>query len=234
VSETADLYVWLVLPYVAMALFVGGHVWRYRKDQLGWTSRSTQLLERRMLAWGSNLFHWGAIAAIAGHVLGILIPASWTSAIGMSESTYHDLSAIAGGIAGAVCLAGLFILCYRRATVARVRVTTSRTDLAVYILLAALIGLGTFLTYRFNVYGSGYDYRATVGPWFRSLFHDPKPELMSQAPVAYQVHAALAWALFALWPFSRLVHVWSIPVQYLGRPYVLYRRRYLPARPTGR
>ena len=229
-SRTADLYVWLVLPYASMALFAGGHVWRYRKDQLGWTSHSTQLLESRLLAWGSNLFHWGAIAVILGHVLGILVPASATRAVGVSERAYHHLAGIGGGIAGLICLCGLAILAYRRAAVARIRVTTSTADVAVYVLLAILILLGVGEAIGYNVFGPGYNYRVSVGPWFRSLFHDPKPELMSQSPVVYQLHAAIPWVLYALWPFSRLVHVWSIPFQYVGRPYILYRRRYATSR----
>ena len=227
-SGAADTYVWLVLPYVATALFLGGHVWRYRRDQLGWTSRSTQILESRLLAWGSNLFHWGAIAVILGHVAGILVPASTTRSLGISERAYHHLAGIGGGIAGVVCLVGLLILIYRRASVARVRVTTSTADVVVYALITVLVVLGVVEAVGYNVFGPGYDYRPSVGPWFRSLFHDPQPELMSGAPVVYQVHAALPWVLYALWPFSRLVHAWSIPFQYLGRPYVLYRRRYAP------
>ncbi len=215
-----------MLPYAATALFLGGHVWRYRRDQLGWTSRSTQILESRLLAWGSNLFHWGAIAVIIGHIVGILVPASTTRSLGVSEGAYHHLAGIGGGIAGIVCLVGLLILIYRRSAVARVRVTTSSADVVVYVLITVLVVLGVVEAVGYNVLGPGYDYRQSVGPWFRSLFHDPKPGLMSGAPVVYQVHAALPWALYALWPFSRLVHAWSIPVQYLGRPYVLYRRRY--------
>jgi nitrate reductase gamma subunit len=233
VSRTADLYVWLVLPYASMAVFVVGHIWRYRKDQLGWTSRSTQLLESRMLAWGSNLFHWGAIGVILGHVLGILVPSSLTESAGVSERAYHHLAGIGGGIAGSICLVGLLILVYRRSLVARIRVTTTTADVAVYVLLTILIVLGVVEAVGWNVFGPGYNYRLSVGPWFRSLFYDPKPQLMADAPIVYQLHAALAWALYALWPFSRLVHAWSIPFQYLGRPYVLYRRRYA-ARPAGR
>ena len=233
-SRSAELYVWLVLPYAATAIFVSGLVWRYRRDQFGWTSRSTQLLESRLLAWGSNLFHWGAIGVILGHVLGILVPARTTKAVGISESAYHHLAGIGGGIAGLACLAGLAILAYRRTAVARIRVTTSAADVAVYALLALLVVLGEIEALGYNVFGlgngSGYNYRESVSPWFRSLFHDPKPELMSDAPVVYQLHAAVAWALYALWPFSRLVHAFSIPFQYLGRPYVLYRRRYAAAR----
>ncbi|HEU5362390.1 MAG TPA: respiratory nitrate reductase subunit gamma [Gaiellaceae bacterium] len=237
-SHRAELYVWLVLPYAAMAIFAAGLVWRYRRDQFGWTSRSTQLLESRLLAWGSNLFHWGAIGVILGHVLGILIPVRTTKALGISESAYHHLAGIGGGIAGLICLAGLVILAWRRGMVARIRVTTSTADVAVYALLALLIVLGQIEALGYNVFGlgsgSGYNYRTTVSPWFRSLFHDPKPELMSGAPVVYQLHAAVAWALYALWPFSRLVHAFSIPFQYLGRPYVLYRRRYAAARAQAR
>lgn len=72
--------------------------------------------------------------------------------------------------------------------------------------------------------GGRYDYRATVAVWFRGLFAaNPQPELMATAPLLYQVHAISAWFLFALWPFSRLVHAWSYPVLYLGRPWILYR-----------
>jgi nitrate reductase gamma subunit len=225
-SHRGDVFVWLVLPYVSITIFVVGHWWRYRTDQFGWTSRSTQLLESRLLAYGSTLFHWGALAVIGGHVVGILVPESLTARVGISESLYHHFSGVAGAIAGLVCLAGYAILAFRRSSVHRVRVTTTVTDVIVFVLLGALIVIGEAMTLGYNVLGSGYDYRATVGPWFRTLFYDPQPELMADAPVAYQVHAALPWLLYAVWPFSRLVHVWSIPLQYLGRPYILYRSRY--------
>lgn len=224
-------YVWVVGPYVAIAIFVAGHVWRYRVDQFGWTSRSTQMLESRWLAWGSNLFHYGALAAIGGHVLGILVPAQLTSYIGLTEDGYHLLSAAAGTTAGVVCAAGLVILVGRRLLFRRVLVTTSYTDMAVYLLLILIIGIGLYETIAYGALGGGYDYRATVAIWFRGLFLlSPHPELMAAAPFVYQLHAALAWVLFALWPFSRLVHAWSIPFQYLGRPYILYRRRFAVTR----
>jgi len=220
-------YIWVVWPYVAMVVFVVGHIWRYREDKFGWTSRSTQLLESRWLAWGSNLFHYGALAAIGGHVLGILVPAQLTAYVGVSEDRYHLLSAGAGTVAGVACAAGLVILVVRRLRFPRVRPTTSSTDLAVYLLLVVIIGLGLYETIAYSALGGGYDYRATVAIWFRGLFLlSPHPELMVSAPLVYQLHAAIAWLLFALWPFSRLVHAWSIPFQYIGRPYILYRRRF--------
>lgn len=231
--STLDIFLWVVIPYVTITIFVVGHVWRYRRDQFGWTSRSTQLLERRLLKWGSPLFHYGALAAIGGHVLGILIPKSATLALGIREHAYHLISAVAGVIAGATALLGLSILIYRRARVRRVSVTTSYVDLAVYTLLFATIALGMADTVFHNALGSGngYDYRHTVAIWFRGVFaFQDHAALMASVPLLYQIHVLSAWLIFALWPFSRLVHAWSIPLQYIGRPYILYRRRYQTAR----
>lgn len=226
-----DVVLWIIIPYLAIATFVLGHVWRYRYDKFGWTTRSTQMLESRWLAWGSNLFHYGALAAIGGHVLGILIPASWTAAVGIDESRYHLVSAGAGTAAGLVCAAGLVILVWRRLGFIRVWRTTTYVDMATYMLLIVIITLGLIDTIWFNTVQGGYDYRHTVAIWFRGIFLlDPRPDLMVTAPLIYQLHAASAWLLFALWPFSRLVHAWSLPFQYLGRPYILYRSRYSAAR----
>jgi nitrate reductase gamma subunit len=230
--SAVHLLLWVALPYAAIVLFLAGHVWRYHTDQYGWTARSTQLLESRQLKWGSILFHYGALAAIGGHVLGILVPASLTADVGVSEHSYHLLSAAAGTAAGIACGIGLVILAWRRATAPRVRATTTRMDICVYVLLGIVIGLGLAETIGRNTLGGGYDYRATVGVWFRSivLLH-PKPSAMVNAPVLYQLHAVAAWLVLAVWPFTRLVHAWSIPLQYLGRPYILYRRRWSPAKP---
>jgi respiratory nitrate reductase gamma subunit len=229
--SAGTILLWIVLPYVSVTIFVAGHVWRYRHDQFGWTSRSTQLLESRLLAWGSPLFHYGALAAIGGHVLGILIPPSATNAVGIHEHTYHLIAAIAGGIAGVATLVGFAILVYRRATVRRVAVTTTWLDLAAYGLLTITIGLGVFETLAIQAFGSSFEYRATIGQWFRHLLtFQPETHTVTGARLVFQIHAISAWPLYALWPFSRLVHAWSIPFQYLGRPYILYRRRYSTAR----
>jgi nitrate reductase gamma subunit len=231
--STSDIFLWVVIPYVAITIFIFGHIWRYRRDQFGWTSRSNQLLERRLLKWGSPLFHYGALAAIGGHVLGILIPKGATNAIGINEHAYHLISAIAGTIAGVATLVGLVILAYRRARVRRVTVTTSYVDLVVYALLFFVITIGLAATVFHNAFGvgNGYDYRHTVAIWFRGVFAlQDNARLMASVPLIYQIHVLAAWAILALWPFSRLVHAWSIPLQYLGRPYILYRRRYQTAR----
>jgi nitrate reductase gamma subunit len=228
--RAVHLLLWVALPYATIAIFLAGHVWRYRTDQYGWTTRSTQILESRWLKSGSPLFHLGALAAIGGHVLGILIPTSWTETAGVSGEAYHAISATAGTLAGIACAAGLVILIWRRAASPRVRVTTTRTDVLVYVLLALVIGLGLAETVGRNALGGGYDYRATVAVWFRSIvFFHPEPDAMVGAPILYQLHAVSAWLILAVWPFSRLVHAWSIPLQYIGRPYILYRRRWAPA-----
>jgi nitrate reductase gamma subunit len=223
-----EILLWVILPYVAMTTFVVGHWWRYRTDQFHWTSQSTQLFEHKILGWAGPAFHYGALAAVAGHVIGMLIPKSFTETIGISESAYRWISAIPGSIAAAVCAVGLVGLVYRRATNDRVRRTTSRTDLLVYFLLTVLIAIGGWLTFGHNLLTSSpYDYRESIAPWWRSLFTlQPDVQAAAGAATIYQVHAIVAWAFWALFPFSRLVHAWSIPVQYLGRPYILYRRRY--------
>ena len=194
-----NLWWWVILPYLAMVVFIVGHIWRWRYDQFGWTSRSTQLQERRLLKWGGPLFHYATFAAIAGHVIGILIPAWVTEAIGIPEPVYHWFSAGAGAAAAVGVLIGAMILVFRRLGVARVRATTSAVDYLALILLAVVVVLGMYETFAINLFGPGYDYRHTVSVWFRSLFvGDPAVRAITSAPIMYQVHAISAWAIFAV------------------------------------
>jgi len=216
----------VALPYLALGVFVVGQFWRWRYDQFGWTSRSTQLQERRLLKWGSPLFHYGTFAAIAGHIIGILIPQRWTTAIGIPESAYRWFSATAGTLAAVLVIGGVVVLASRRLFVPRVRATTAPIDYVTLILLLIIILTGIAPTIGVNLFGHGYDYRTTVAPWFRGLFSfTPHTQAIAHAPVIYQVHAAAAWLIWGLWPFSRLVHAWSYPLWYLWRPYIVYRSR---------
>jgi nitrate reductase gamma subunit len=221
-----SVLLYAVLPYAALAVFAIGTAWRYRNDQYGWGARSTQFLESRVLRFGSTIFHLGVLAAIGGHVLGILVPQSWTAAVGLSDSAYHVL-AVAGGVsAGGAVAAGFLALLYRRLRFPRVRVTTTRMDLAVFALLA--VGIVTGLLATLTNLGDSVDYRETVAPYFRQIFVlDPKPELMTGDGVSliFQIHVVGVWFLYALWPFTRLVHVWSIPVDFLRRSPIPYRSR---------
>lgn len=222
---TWHLWWWVILPYAAIVVFVVGHIWRWRYDQFGWTSRSTQLQERRLLKWGSPLFHYATFAAIAGHVLGILVPKAFTDWLGIPESFYQKLSAIAGSAAAIGVLIGGGILLLRRATVPRVRATTSAVDYLALILLGIIVILGIYLTLGIED-PTHYEYRSTVGVWFRSLFAlHPNVHAIVGAPLMYQIHAVAAWAIFLVWPFSRLVHAWSFPLWYLWRPYIVIRSR---------
>ncbi|WP_234786337.1 respiratory nitrate reductase subunit gamma [Mycolicibacter sinensis] len=220
-----QLILWVILPYVAFAVFIVGHIWRWRYDQFGWTSRSTQLQERRLLRWGAPLFHYATFAAIAGHVMGILIPKSFTDWLGIHETWYQDFSAIGGSAAAIGVLIGGGVLLLRRTAVPRVRATTSAVDYLTLILLGIIVLLGIYLTLGIQN-TSHYEYRNTVGVWFRSLFAmDPNVTAIASAPLMYQVHAIAAWAIFFVWPFSRLVHAWSYPLWYLWRPYIVVRSR---------
>jgi nitrate reductase gamma subunit len=218
--------VWIVLPYLCLAVFVTGHVWRWRHDQFGWTTHTSQLLENRLLRLGSPLFHLGTLGVIGGHAMGLLVPASVTEAIGISEHLYHLTAVWGGTVTGVAMCAGLALLIARRFVSGRVRRVTTRMDKALYAVLAAMAALGMTATVATNLLGDGYDYRETVAVWFRGIFWlQPHSELMIGAPLVYQLHAIGGFLLLALWPFTRLVHVWSAPLAYLWRPYVVYRSR---------
>ncbi|MEV4475178.1 respiratory nitrate reductase subunit gamma [Nonomuraea sp. NPDC049504] len=221
-----SVLLWVVLPYVALTVFVLGHVWRYRYDKFGWTTRSSQLYESRLLRVGSPLFHFGILVVALGHVGGLVIPKSWTEAVGIGEGLYHLLAVVLGTIAGVATVGGLAILIYRRRTVGPVFTATTRNDKLMYAVLALTIALGLAATVLANITGGGYDYRTTVSPWFRSIFSfQPRPELMAGVPLLFQLHALSALVLFGIWPFTRLVHMLTAPVGYLTRPYIVYRSR---------
>ncbi|MGN6090080.1 MAG: respiratory nitrate reductase subunit gamma [Actinomycetales bacterium] len=230
-----QLFLWVIVAYLAIATFVLGHVWRYRYDKFGWTTRSSQMYERGLLRWASPLFHFGILFAIGGHVIGILIPESWTEAVGLPEWAYHLVAATLGTLAGIGTVLGMILLIYRRRTVGPVFSATTRNDKAMYVLLAATILIGLVTTLRGNG-PNPHDYRTTVAPYFRSIFAlHPEVHKIAAAPLGFQVHTLLAWLLFAFWPFTRLVHVFSAPVGYLTRPYIVYRSREttrLGSRPT--
>jgi nitrate reductase gamma subunit len=218
---------WVVLPYVTIAVLVVGSVWRYRYDKFGWTTRSSQLYESRLLRIASPLFHFGILVVILGHLIGLVIPESWTSAVGLSERGYHVQALLLGGVAGFCTLVGVVLLVYRRRTTGPVFMATTKNDKSMYVVLVAAIvaGLATTLLGS-GVVGEEHNYRETVSPWFRSVFAlQPDADRMAEAPLAFQLHTLIGMLLFAIWPFTRLVHAFSAPVGYLFRPYIVYRSR---------
>jgi nitrate reductase gamma subunit len=222
-----DVMLWGVLPYVVIAILVVGTLWRWKYDQFGWTTRSSQLYESRLLRLGSPLFHFGILVVLFGHVIGLLVPKSWTDAVGVSQEIYHVQALALGGIAGLCTLAGVAILVYRRRTTGPVFSATTRNDKAMYLVLVAAILAGLTATLLGSgVAGEAQNYRLTVSPWFRSIFFlRPDVEAMARAGTAFHIHALIGMLLFASWPFTRLVHAFSAPVGYLFRPYIVYRRR---------
>ncbi len=221
-----DILLWGALPYVVVAVLVTGTIWRWRYDQFGWTTRSSQLYESRLLRLGSPLFHFGILVVLIGHIIGLVVPKQWTDTVGVSQELYHVQAVALGGVAGVCTLIGVGILVYRRRTTGPVFAATTRNDKAMYVVLVAAIIAGLATTLLGAAGGEEHNYRLTVSPWFRSLFWlHPDITAMSRAGVAFQLHTLIGMLLFACWPFTRLVHAFSAPVAYLFRPYIVYRRR---------
>ncbi len=222
-----DMILWIIVPYTALTIFVVGHIWRWRTDQFGWTTRSTQLLESRWLTIGSNLFHIGILLAIVGHIAGIAVPMVVTERMGISEHFYHVQAVALGALAGFLVIAGLAILIVRRIRMPRVAATTTNMDLVVYAVLTVAIVSGQAATVGYQLFvEGGYNYRETIGPYFRGLFwFDGETATIAGAPFIYQFHVLSTFVLYALWPFSRLVHVWSVPWRYLARRPIVFRTR---------
>ena len=222
-----DIFLWGVIPYLTLALLIGGTIWRYRYDKFGWTTRSSELYESRLLRIGSPLFHFGILVVIIGHAIGLVIPESFTEAVGVTEDLYHLNSAFFGIIAGVCTLVGLVILIYRRRTVGPVFMATTRNDKVMYLVLTAALLLGLYCTFLGVVPGQkGVNYRETVSPWFRSIFYfNPDVAAMNNAPLRFHIHVLVGMLVFAMVPFTRLVHMFTAPVHYLFRPYIVYRSR---------
>lgn len=225
--NTLSILLWGVLPYLVALLLIGGLIWRYRYDQFGWTTRSSQLYESKLLRIASPMFHYGLFVVLGGHLLGLLIPKSWTDVV-VTQDTYHLVALVAGTLAGIATLVGIVMLIYRRRTTGPVFLATTRNDKLMYVVLVAAIVFGMVATLTGGHYpdGAEHNYRETVSIWFRSLLvFQPDVEAMAASTWQFQVHVLVGFALFALIPFSRLVHAFTVPLHYLFRPYIVYRSR---------
>ncbi len=219
-------FFWVIFPYMMIAITLIGHIYRYSTDQMGWTTKSSEFLEKENLRLGSMLFHYGAIFVIGGHIIGLLIPKSLAASLGIDNTLYHQIAISTGSIAGIATTIGLLILVFRRFGNKRISITSSFMDKLILILLLIEMLLGLYNTIGHNLIFGDYYYRETISPWFRSLFiFSPDAKLMLHVPLGYKIHIILAFAIFGLWPFTRLVHVWSIPIAYIRRTRMIYRRR---------
>jgi nitrate reductase gamma subunit len=220
-------FLWVIFPYLMISIFIIGHIYRYNTDQIGWTSKSSEFLEKKNLRWGSLLFHYGILLVFGGHVMGLLVPESFFTQIGISNEAYHLSAVYFGGAAGLVTVIGLFLLLVRRYGDKRISVTGSLGDKLIAVLLFLVVGIGIYNTLVFNLSVGVFDYRSTISPWFRSLFvFAPNSKLMIEVPLVYQIHVISAFLILGVWPFTRLVHVWSIPFAYIKRSNIIYRRSY--------
>ncbi|MGA8942922.1 MAG: respiratory nitrate reductase subunit gamma [Thermoactinomyces sp.] len=220
-----DQFLWGYLPYIVFTIFIGGHIYRYQHDQFGWTSKSSEFLEKKHLRTGSLMFHWGILFVLGGHVMGILIPVDVYTSMGISEEFYHKMAIGFGVPAGIVATIGLGILLYRRVSIKRILATSTKSDILVLVFFAMIMLSGLSSTFL-NIDNHRFDYRTTIGPWFRSIFlFNANPNYMADVPIWFKIHIVSAYGIFILWPFTRLVHVFSLPLRYLQRSFVVYRRR---------
>lgn len=220
-----DQLLWVIFPYACIAIFIIGHIFRFKYDQFSWTAKSSEFVEKKSLMWGSILFHLGIIPVILGHVVGLGIPASWLRAIGVSDHLYHIGAVYIGSIFGIMTLIGMLLLTARRVTNENVRKLSSLSDILVNFLLLFIVFIGCYSTIVTNATLPDFDYRNTISEWFRGLLIlRPEAGYMEGVPLSFKIHVITGFLITALWPFTRLVHVWSVPVNYVGRSHIIYRK----------
>jgi nitrate reductase gamma subunit len=226
--NTLDYFLFGIYPYLCAAVFLFGSLMRFDREQYTWKSDSSQLLRRGQLRLGSNLFHIGILGLFFGHLVGLLTPTWAYQAFGMSSATKQDLAIVAGGVMGTMALVGLVLLLHRRLTEPRVRATSRPSDLLVlvWILVTLVLGLVSIFV------SVGHRDGATMvqlGLWAQHLvtFRGGAAQFMEGIHPIYKAHVFLGLTLFLIFPFTRLVHIWSgfATLGYLGRAYQVVRAR---------
>jgi nitrate reductase gamma subunit len=217
-----------IYPYICLTVFLLGSLIRFDRDQFTWKSESSQLLRRGQLRWGSNLFHIGILGIFFGHLFGLLTPLSVWHALGVSASAKQMLAIVAGGIAGIACLVGLILLIHRRLTEARIRATSRAMDFAVLYLLLAQLLLGLFsITVSMNHLDGGEMIRLMMWAQHVVTFRGDAATFVADVALVFKLHLVLGMTLFLVFPFSRLVHIWSgfATLTYVTRAYQVVRHR---------
>jgi nitrate reductase gamma subunit len=195
---------WDDAPYVVLAIAVVGTWWRYRYDKFGWTTRSSQIYESKLLSIGSPLFHFGSLLVIAGHVMGLFIPESWTRALGMNDHLYHLQALLLGVPAGFATLIGIGLLIYRRRTHAPVFLATTRNNKLMYLVLVCAIVAGLCCTLMGAThFGELHDYRQKVSVWFRSIWILDPARRLPTCSVPTSSTAAARWRTNTNWSVQR-------------------------------
>jgi nitrate reductase gamma subunit len=220
-----------IFPYVALAIFAVGSLIRFDREQYSWRSGSSQILRKRQLVLGSVLFHIGILLLFAGHFFGLLTPHWVYESVGLTVPMKQMLAIVAGTIFGIICFVGLTILLHRRLFDPRIRGTSKTMDIAILIVLWLQLFLG-IATIPFSLQHSDGAMMLLMSEWAQRIvtFRSGASELLLGIAPIYKIHILLGLVIFMVFPFSRLVHIWSAPVWYVLRPgYQIVRTR----RPTS-
>lgn len=221
-------FIFGVYPYIALSIFFLGSLLRFDREQYTWKSDSSQLLHQGSLRLGNIFFHVGILGLFFGHVAGLLTPVQVWDALGISHGTKQVVAMVAGGIMGSVCLVGLLILLARRFLNARVRAVTTFQDKVVmlWILATLLLGLTSIIASAAHTDGH---MMVQLMQWAQHVvtLRGDAAQFIVDAPLVFRLHLFMGMSLFAIFPFTRLVHVWSGfgALTYLGRAYQLVRAR---------
>ncbi len=206
-------------PYFAATVFLAGSLIRFDREQYTWRSGSSQLLRRRQLMVGSVLFHIGILLLFFGHLVGLLTPQEIYHAVGLDSGVKQVLAIVAGGLFGVCCFVGLTMLLHRRLFDPRIRRTSSAMDIAVLALLWVQLVLG-LATLPFSwAHREGGEVMVLLSLWAQKIvtFQADAASYAAGVSWVYQLHIFLGLTIFLIFPFSRLVHIWSAPIGYLGR-----------------
>lgn len=215
-------------PYICLAVFFVGSLIRFDREQYTWKSGSSQLLREGQLRWASNLFHIGILGIFGGHLTGFLTPIAVWHVIGVSPAEKQMTAMVAGGIFGIMCVIGLAMLLARRLSDPRIRTTSKPMDIIVLVLLFAqvILGLGGIPISAQHPDGSEM---LKFMEWAQRIwtFRSGAADLIANVSIVFKLHIVLGLTVFLVFPFTRLVHIWSgfASIFYLLRPYQVMRRR---------
>jgi len=215
-----------IYPYIALTVFFAGSLLRYDRDQYTWKASSSQLLSKKDMRIGSNLFHVGIIMLFFGHLFGLLTPHAAYAPL-MDAGTKQLLAMTAGGIFGLMCLVGMILLIRRRLFDPRIKATSQFADLPILLILFVQLLLG-LLTIPFSAQHPDGSSMLALAHWAQHLvtFQGDAAGFVADEAWVFKAHLFLGMTIFLLFPFTRLVHAWSVPVWYLGRRgYQIVRKR---------
>ncbi|WIM06609.1 MAG: respiratory nitrate reductase subunit gamma [Candidatus Nitricoxidivorans perseverans] len=226
--EFLNNFIFGVYPYIATTVFLLGSWIRFDTEQYTWKSDSSQLLSKSGMRFASNFFHYGILGLFLGHFAGLLTPHTVFLALGVSDMTHQWIAILAGTVFGGACLVGAVSLWLRRMTNVRVRAASRWMDINIlgWLALTAAAGLFTIPTSVHHANAGDPEMMIRLADWVQSILYlHPDPKLVLDVSPVYKFHMFLGMSVFLFFPFTRLVHIWSAPIGYLGRAYQIVRAR---------